>query len=52
VKTIERRWQLQQRIRIEKVSGVGSCSRELRGYPELAAGRIIEKKWQERNLTV
>jgi hypothetical protein len=28
---------------------VGSCSRELREYPELAVGRIIEKKWQEGN---
>jgi hypothetical protein len=30
-------------------SGVGSCSRELRESPELAVGRIIERKWQETN---
>jgi hypothetical protein len=33
------RWQLQQRI-------------ELRESLELAVGRIIEKKWQERNKAV
>jgi hypothetical protein len=33
-------------------SGVGSCSREFRESPELAIGKIIEKKWQERNETV
>jgi hypothetical protein len=30
-------------------SGVGCCSRELREPLELAVGRIIEKKWHEKN---
>jgi hypothetical protein len=29
---------------IEGISGVGSCSRDLREYPELAVGRIMARK--------
>jgi hypothetical protein len=36
VKISEKRWQLQQRI-------------ELKESLELAVGRIVENKWQERN---
>jgi hypothetical protein len=36
-------------LELELRSRIGSCSRELRESPELAVGRIIEKKWQERN---
>jgi hypothetical protein len=48
-KISEKRWQLQQRIRIELSCRIDSCNRELRESPELAVGRINEKKWQEMN---
>jgi hypothetical protein len=36
-------------LELELSPGVGSFSRELRDFPELAVGRIVEKKWNERN---
>jgi hypothetical protein len=50
VRSVPRGYKKEKEDLLSKFSSrVGSCSRELRESPMSAVGRIIEKKWQERN---